>query len=113
VFHGVADSVVYDLGDFIDDYATDPFLRNDLGLLFLVTFDDGGRLTRLEAIPLALDYCSTRLAAPEEAHWIIDRFRRACTAFGTEVEQRGGRLVVEWEPPMRRTSSTTSDGETR
>jgi poly-gamma-glutamate synthesis protein (capsule biosynthesis protein) len=113
VFHGVADSVVYDLGDFIDDYATDPFLRNDLGLLFLVTFDDRGRLTRLEAIPLALDYCSTRLAAPEEADWIIDRFRRACTAFGTEVEQRGGRLVVEWEPPMSRTSSTTSDGETR
>ena len=33
VFHGVADRVIYDLGDFIDDYATDPALRNDLGLL--------------------------------------------------------------------------------
>jgi poly-gamma-glutamate synthesis protein (capsule biosynthesis protein) len=112
VFHGVADSVVYDLGDFIDDYATDP-LRNDLGLLFLATFDNGGRLARLEGIPLALDYCSTRLAAPEEAHWITDRFRRACTALGTEVEHSGGRLVIEWQEPMSRTSSTTSDGEAR
>jgi poly-gamma-glutamate synthesis protein (capsule biosynthesis protein) len=99
VFHGVADSIAYDLGDFIDDYATDPFLRNDLGLLFLVTFDDRGQLTRLEAVPLALDYCFTRLATPEEAHWIVDRFRHASTAFGTAVEHRDGRLVVEWEPP--------------
>jgi poly-gamma-glutamate synthesis protein (capsule biosynthesis protein) len=113
VFHGVADSVMYDLGDFIDDYATDPFLRNDLGLLFLVTFDDRGRLARLEGIPLALDYCSTRLAAPEEAHWITDRFRRACTAFGTEVELSGGRLVIEWQEATSRTSSTTSDGQAR
>jgi len=33
VFHGVGDHVLYDLGDFIDDYAVDPELRNDLGLL--------------------------------------------------------------------------------
>jgi poly-gamma-glutamate synthesis protein (capsule biosynthesis protein) len=96
VFHGVADSVVFDLGDFIDDYATEPHLRNDLGLLFLVTFDDDGRLVRLEAVPLALDYCFTRLADPGEARWIADRFRRACAALGTEVAQVGGRLVVEW-----------------
>ncbi len=99
VFHGVADSVVYDLGDFVDDYATEPSLRNDLGLLFLVTFDVAGRLVRLEGVPLALDYCFTRLAAPEEARWITDRFRRACAALGTEVEVVGGRLVVEWDRP--------------
>ena len=31
--------VLYDLGDFLDDYAVDPVLRNDLGLLWLVAFD--------------------------------------------------------------------------
>jgi poly-gamma-glutamate synthesis protein (capsule biosynthesis protein) len=97
VFHGVADGVVYDLGDFIDDYATDPSLRNDLGLLFLVTFDDRGQPTLLEAVPLALDYCHTRLAEPEEARWIADRFRAACADLGTEVTERGGRLVVDWQ----------------
>jgi len=39
VFHGVERRVIDDLGDFVDDYATHPALRNDLGLLFLVTFE--------------------------------------------------------------------------
>ncbi len=95
VFHGVADHVLYDLGDFIDDYATHAELRNDLGLLFLVTFD-GGRPTLLEAIPLALDFCRTRAADRDERAWIATRFRRACAPFGTEVHERAGRLVIEW-----------------
>ena len=67
VFHGVADRVLYDLGDFVNDYAIDPVLRNDLGLLFLVTFD-GPRPVHLEAVPLVLDDCHTRLAGTAEAH---------------------------------------------
>jgi poly-gamma-glutamate synthesis protein (capsule biosynthesis protein) len=96
VFHGVAGTVLYDLGDFVDDYATDPRLRNDLGLLWIVTFV-GPFPSRLEAVPLALDYCRTRLADPAEAAWITARFRRACSAFGTEVAECDGRLVIEWD----------------
>jgi poly-gamma-glutamate synthesis protein (capsule biosynthesis protein) len=95
VFHGVSPGVLYDLGDFVDDYATDPGLRNDLGLLFLVTFERA-RPTRIEAVPLALDYCHTRLADPGEAAWIITRFRTACAKMGTEVTVEAGRMVVEW-----------------
>ncbi|MFF3766534.1 CapA family protein [Streptomyces sp. NPDC001922] len=96
VFHGVHDHVLYDLGDFVDDYATDRRLRNDLGLLFLVTFDGRHRPVRLEAVPLALDPCRTRAAEPEEHRWTARRFRRACAAFGTEVTEESGRLVVTW-----------------
>jgi poly-gamma-glutamate synthesis protein (capsule biosynthesis protein) len=32
IFHGVAGRVLFDLGDFLDNYAVDPELRNDLGL---------------------------------------------------------------------------------
>ena len=93
VFHGVEGRVLYDLGDFLDDYATDPELRNDLGLLFLVTLDaDGPR--RLEAVPLKLEYCRTRVADGEEAAWIRRRFRRACAALGTDVAEEDGRLVI-------------------
>ena len=84
VFHGVADRVLYDLGDFVDDYATDPYLRNDLGLLFLVSLD-GARARRLEAVPLALEYCHTRLAEPGRGSLDSRRFRRACAVMGTEV----------------------------
>lgn len=96
VFHGVADRVLYDLGDFIDDYARDPLLRNELGLLFLVTFE-GPTPTRVEAVPLALDDCHTRLAHADEAAWISSRFRHACAALGTDVTERAGRLIVEWD----------------
>jgi poly-gamma-glutamate synthesis protein (capsule biosynthesis protein) len=97
VFHGVARvsgcPVLYDLGDFLDDYAVDPLLRNDLGLLWTVVFDDATPV-RVEALPITLDHCATRHAAPPEARQIADRLRRACAELGTEVRQEGGRLVV-------------------
>jgi poly-gamma-glutamate capsule biosynthesis protein CapA/YwtB (metallophosphatase superfamily) len=101
VFQGVAGPVLYDLGDFLDDYAVDRALRNDLGLLFIVTLDWEGP-ERLEAVPLKLDYCFTRLAEGEEAAWIRRRFREACAAFGTEVAEAGGRLAVDLSAGRRR-----------
>jgi poly-gamma-glutamate capsule biosynthesis protein CapA/YwtB (metallophosphatase superfamily) len=95
VFHGAGDGILYDLGDFLDDYAVDPVLRNDLGLIFSVTLD-GGRPARLEALPLRLDYCHTRPAEGDEASWVRERFRTASLALGTEVAVEDGRLVVEW-----------------
>lgn len=94
VFHGVAGRVLYDLGDFVDDYAVDPRLRNDLGLVFLVDLTARGP-QRIEAIPIALDFCHTRLADDDEAAWIEARFRRACAVLGTDVRKEGSRLVVE------------------
>jgi poly-gamma-glutamate capsule biosynthesis protein CapA/YwtB (metallophosphatase superfamily) len=93
--HGVAGPVLYDLGDFLDDYRVDPRLRNDLGLLFLVTLDARGP-TRLEALPLKLEFCHTRLAAGEDAAWMRRRFRAACAALGTTVEEPAGRLIIGW-----------------
>ncbi len=97
VFHGVAGSVLYDLGDFVDDYAINPVLRNDLGLLFVVTFVDR-RPSRIDAFPLALDYCSTRLATGAERAWIEERFTRACRDLGTAVSHDDGPLVIEVDP---------------
>ena len=93
--HGVAGPVLYDLGDFLDDYRVDPRLRNDLGLLFLVTLDGRGPV-RLEALPLKLEYCHTRLATGEDAAWMRRRFRAACAALGTTVEEEAGRLLISW-----------------
>ncbi|MEX2252302.1 MAG: CapA family protein [Acidimicrobiia bacterium] len=94
VFHGVSAQVLYDMGDFIDDYAVDPRLRNDLGLVFLVDLTPRGPV-RIEAIPLALDFCHTRLARGEETQWIGQRFVSACAELGTRVQAVDGRLVIE------------------
>jgi poly-gamma-glutamate capsule biosynthesis protein CapA/YwtB (metallophosphatase superfamily) len=91
--HGAAERVLYDLGDFVDDYATDRRLRNDLGLLYLVELGADGPRT-FEAVPLKLDFCYTRLARGEDAAWISGRFTRACAQLGTEVTEHEGRLVA-------------------
>ena len=93
VFQGVSPPVLYDLGDFVDDYAVDAVLRNDLGLVFIVTIEGSG-VSSIEAVPLKLDYCYTRLAEGDDARWIRQRFASACAAFGTTVDERDGRLVV-------------------
>jgi poly-gamma-glutamate synthesis protein (capsule biosynthesis protein) len=93
VFQGVARRVLYDLGDFVDDYAVDSDLRNDLGLLWLVTIDDRGP-RRLEALPLALEHCYTRLATGDDEAWVVRRFRELCARLGTEARHEAGRCVV-------------------
>jgi poly-gamma-glutamate synthesis protein (capsule biosynthesis protein) len=96
VFHGVVNGVLFDLGDFLDDYAVDPRLRNDLGLLWLVELDADGPIG-LEALPLALDYCFTRVANAEESTWITRRLQRASAALGDcRITRDGERLVISW-----------------
>jgi poly-gamma-glutamate capsule biosynthesis protein CapA/YwtB (metallophosphatase superfamily) len=92
VFHAISSRVLYDLGDFLDDYAVDPKLRNDLGLLYLVDLDGD----RLEAVPLKLEFTHTRLATGDDAAWIGRRLKRASAAFGVEVTAVDGRLVARW-----------------
>jgi poly-gamma-glutamate capsule biosynthesis protein CapA/YwtB (metallophosphatase superfamily) len=97
VFQGAAGRVLFDLGDFIDDYAVDGQMRNDLGILWLVTIDgDGPR--RIEAVPLALDFCHTRLADHDE-HQVVGRLlRERCAVLDTEVRDESDRLVVAAPP---------------
>jgi poly-gamma-glutamate capsule biosynthesis protein CapA/YwtB (metallophosphatase superfamily) len=95
VFHGVEGTVLYDIGDFLDDYRVDPVLRNDLGLLFLIDIVHG-EPQQLEGVPLKLDYCYTQRATGTDARWIKNRFKRACAAFGHEVTDVGSRLMLTW-----------------
>jgi poly-gamma-glutamate capsule biosynthesis protein CapA/YwtB (metallophosphatase superfamily) len=98
IFQGVTSRVLFDLGDFLDDYAVDPELSNDLGLLWLVDIDAGGP-RRIRALPLAVDYCFTREASDGEADWIARRLRDLCAPFGTAVERSGG--LIEVQPPAQ------------
>jgi poly-gamma-glutamate capsule biosynthesis protein CapA/YwtB (metallophosphatase superfamily) len=93
VFHGAHPPVLYDLGDFVDDYATHPALRNDLGLLWLVTFD-GPRVCEVEVVPLHLAFCFTELARGDDARFVRDRLRDACRAFDAEIIDTARGLAI-------------------
>ena len=94
VFHGVAGRVLYDLGDFVDDYAVDRDLRNDLGSRCCSSPSTTAPPRRLEALPLTLGHCHTRLATGDDAAWVVRRFRELCARLGTEARHEQGRCVV-------------------
>jgi poly-gamma-glutamate capsule biosynthesis protein CapA/YwtB (metallophosphatase superfamily) len=99
VFHGVTARVLFDLGDFLDDYAVHPRLRNDLGLLWLIDVEPAGP-RRIRALPLVLEHCFTRRASASEAESIVQLLRERCARWGTAVEtNRDGLIELLVERP--------------
>jgi poly-gamma-glutamate capsule biosynthesis protein CapA/YwtB (metallophosphatase superfamily) len=101
VFHGVevydGRPIVYDAGDFVDDYAVDPRLRNDRSFLFILAVDGGGEPTELRLHPTEIGDCRVREAGPDAAEWARDRMRALSSPFGTAFERDGDALVVQLE----------------
>ncbi|MDF2701637.1 MAG: hypothetical protein K0S10_581 [Rubrobacteraceae bacterium] len=98
VFQGVeiyrGKPILYDTGDFIDDYAVDPNLRNDRSFLFCVSME-GGSLQRLELFPVFLPYARVELAHGDERGKIFDLMHKLSAEMGTVFERREDRLVLE------------------
>jgi len=86
--------ILYDTGDFIDDYAVDPTLRNDRSFLFRVSVE-GGDLGRLELFPVILPYARVELARGDEREAILDRMVNLSAEMGTDFDRREDRLVFE------------------
>ncbi|QLG49433.1 CapA family protein [Natrinema halophilum] len=101
VFHGIevheGRPIVYDAGDFVDDYRVDPELRNDRSFLFVLAVASDGRLTELRLHPTEIDGCSVTEASPAAARWSRDRMRGLSAQFGTEFERDGESLVLSLE----------------
>ena len=98
VFQGVevyrGKPILYDTGDFIDDYAVDPDLRNDRSFLFRVSMEDGD-LRRLELFPVVLPFARVALAGGEEREAIFALMQDLSAGMGTFFDRREDRLVLE------------------
>jgi poly-gamma-glutamate synthesis protein (capsule biosynthesis protein) len=87
--------VVYDAGDFVDDYVTKPRLHNKWSALFDLEVR-GGRLHALYADPVVIHDETVHPADPDlvpgsdrAAAWVRDRLRTLSAPFGTTVERDG------------------------
>src|SRR5215217_8667961 len=98
VFQGVeiygGKPILYDTGDFIDDYAVDPELRNDWSFLFHVSVE-AGELRRLELFPVILPYARVELAGGTEREAILGRMESLSAEMGTTFVRHEERLVLE------------------
>jgi poly-gamma-glutamate synthesis protein (capsule biosynthesis protein) len=72
--------ILYSAGDFLDDYAVDPILRNDWSFIFVVEVQKD-RVAEFQAIPVRLKYAQTHLARDREADAICERMQQLCAPF--------------------------------
>lgn len=85
--------ILYDTGDFVDDYAIDPDLRNDLSGLFLVDVGPNG-VEQVEMLPVKIGDRQVNRAQGIEREWLVRRFTALCAELGTRVVSTPARATV-------------------
>lgn len=80
--------ILYDTGDFVDDYVVDPVLRNDLAAYFEVSADDSG-LRDLRIVPTRISEYQVNIAEGEERDWVIQRLSQLSAPWQTRIDADG------------------------
>lgn len=78
--------IMYDTGDFLDDYAIDPILRNDWSFIFLVEVENG-KVKGLRMVPVLLSYARVDLARGVDTEAIRRRMKRLSRDLGSEISE--------------------------
>ena len=92
IFQGVAmyknKLIMYDTGDFVDDYRIDPVLRNDQGLLFFVTINKGV-IKQADLTPTLISNMQVNLAHGAEKKEITEKIKKLSAELGTTISDDG------------------------
>jgi poly-gamma-glutamate capsule biosynthesis protein CapA/YwtB (metallophosphatase superfamily) len=88
VFQGIerrgSSLILHDAGDFLDDYAVDAELRNDWSFVFRLEVTARG-ISRLQLLPVRLEFAHVRLATGVEKREICERMRKLSAELGTTL----------------------------
>jgi poly-gamma-glutamate capsule biosynthesis protein CapA/YwtB (metallophosphatase superfamily) len=85
--------ILYDCGDFIDDYAIDPYHRNDLSFLFRLDLEEG-TINNIELMPTMIRDFQVSLASQEESDLIIKRMVDRSSRLGTKCIIGKGKINI-------------------
>jgi poly-gamma-glutamate capsule biosynthesis protein CapA/YwtB (metallophosphatase superfamily) len=85
--------IIYDAGDFVDDYVNKDGYHNKRSALFELVIADG-RLDGLRLVPIEIANATARLAGDEAADWVRAAVRDRSAAFGRTVERAGDGLWI-------------------
>ncbi|HLF51146.1 CapA family protein [Flavobacterium sp.] len=80
--------ILYDTGDFVDDYAIDPILKNDHSFFFKVEVSKQ-RIENVMLIPVLISGSQVNLATDEDYKWCMQRMQHLSTKFGTKISDKG------------------------
>lgn len=80
--------ILYDTGDFVDDYMVHPAVRNDISFFFLVELS-GNLIERLRLVPVLISNYAVNKATGSEARWALRRMQELSAPFGTTISEEG------------------------
>jgi poly-gamma-glutamate capsule biosynthesis protein CapA/YwtB (metallophosphatase superfamily) len=86
--------ILYDTGDFVDDYAVDPVLRNDFSALFLLRVKPPV-VERIELVPALIDHTRVTRATGQAREAIVHRLTGLSREFGTVLVDGPDGLLVD------------------
>ena len=90
--------ILYDTGDFVDDYMVDERLRNDLSALFLVRATPPV-IDRLDLLPVRIENKQVNLAEGADRKWIVRQLTELSEEMGTEVSEAQHGLSIQVPRP--------------
>lgn len=85
--------IMYGTGDFIDDYAVDPLLRNDQTFLFLVTLSKG-KINKIELIPSIISLMQVNRAYGSDFEEISEKMIMLSKEMETKIIKKENKLEV-------------------
>jgi poly-gamma-glutamate capsule biosynthesis protein CapA/YwtB (metallophosphatase superfamily) len=107
VFRGVemrnGSLIMYSAGNFVDDYAIDPYERNDESFLFNVEADRGA-FVQLELVPTLISECRAVLAEDLDATRILNQMRQQSARLGTQMTISESKGMVTIQPSLAKVS---------
>lgn len=94
-FHGNG-LILYDTGDYMEDFLPGPGFRSDRSFLFLVEAAPG-RAPLLRMVPVSLSRAEVNVARGREAEVIRSQMLRRCRGYAVAIAEKDGELVAR--PP--------------
>jgi poly-gamma-glutamate synthesis protein (capsule biosynthesis protein) len=98
IFQGIeiykSKTIIYDAGDFVDDYAVDPTLRNDRGLMYRLSVADK-KVKEIELLPVFISRCQVNLAIAAQREKIVERISALSAEMGTDVRSTDRQLWID------------------
>lgn len=85
--------IMFDAGDFVDDYAIYPDIRNDQSFLFLVTLDKSG-IKQIQLIPVLIANMHVNKATGADFTQAVERMKQLSREFKTHLIEHTGKVLV-------------------
>jgi poly-gamma-glutamate synthesis protein (capsule biosynthesis protein) len=92
--------ILYDTGDFVDDYVVDPDLRNDLSAFFILTISKSG-LLNARFVPVRISQYQVNLARESDYVWVIKQMQQLSAVFNTQIDEDEGFISTPHDPNHR------------